>query len=101
MMIYILQFAQPLGNPDKARGQARFYVGFCEDDRLTERLEEHKSGHGAAITRAAVAKGIPFRVIWTMKGNRTDERNIKKQKNTPRMVRKLIRDGYLDSGIQQ
>lgn len=89
-MIYILQFSKPLGNPKEPKGQAQYYIGYCEDGRLEERLEEHQKGYGAAITRAAVNKGIQFKAILTMDGDRSLERQLKRQKNTPRLVKKLL-----------
>lgn len=77
-MIYILEFSRPMHH-------ARFYVGFCEDDRLTERLKDHNSGRGAAITRAARQQGIELILVATLEGDRRKER----QKNTPRLVRNL------------
>lgn len=81
-MIYILEFSRPMHH-------ARFYVGFCEDDRLTERLKDHNSGRGAAITRAARQQGIELILVATLEGDRRKERQIKRQKNTPRLVRSL------------
>lgn len=86
-MIYILKFTQTIGNKSNPRGQARYYVGYCEDDRLDERLAEHRSGHGAAITRVVIEKGYDFEVALTIPGaTRTDERKLKNRKNTPRFV---------------
>lgn len=85
-MIYVLQFSKPLGNPYNPRGTARFYVGYCEDGRLQARLAEHHNGGGAAITRAALERGITFEVVLTLPGDRNEERRLKRQKNTPRLV---------------
>lgn len=82
-MIYVLQFSEPLCH-------AKFYLGYCEDDRLEQRIQEHKSGRGAAITRAAVERGISLSLVLTMEGNRDYERRLKRQKNTPRLVRKAL-----------
>jgi predicted GIY-YIG superfamily endonuclease len=47
-MVYMLTFP-PIGG---RRHQARFYVGFCDDDRdPAERLAEHRAGRGAATER--------------------------------------------------
>lgn len=85
-MIYILEFSTPLGS---SRHQASYYVGYCDDHRLEQRFKEHLKGEGAAITRAALKRGISFKVLATMPGTREDERKLKRQKNTPRIVRKL------------
>ena len=90
-MIYILQFEQPLGNPAKSRGQARYYIGYCDDGKLEQRISEHRSGTGAKITRAAVRNGIGFRVVITLPGDRAEERRLKKRKNTPKLVAQLLK----------
>jgi predicted GIY-YIG superfamily endonuclease len=85
-MIYILEF-QP------AFHHARFYVGYCEADRLQERIEEHNKGYGAKITRAAKAAGIHLHLVTTFPGDRKLERLIKRQKCTPKLVARIRRDG--------
>lgn len=80
-MIYILEFSEPLHH-------ARYYLGYCDDGRLQQRLAEHLSGQAAAITRAAVRAGIQLEVVVAIPGDRTLERKLKRQKNTPRIVRK-------------
>lgn len=85
-MIYILKFSRPLGNH---KHTASYYVGWCEDERLTDRIEEHRNGYGAAITRAAVRIGISLTLIVSFPGNRQLERQIKRMKNTPRLVRQI------------
>lgn len=87
-MIYILEFDQPLGT---ARHCARFYLGYCDDDRLPDRLAEHHAGRGAAMTRFAVLNGIGFKVVATLPGDRRVERLLKRRKNTPRIVDRLKR----------
>lgn len=94
-MIYILEFSEPLGNPNNPRGQARYYVGYCEDGRFDERLQEHRHGAGAAITRAAVRRGIQLSVVAKMDGDRKEERRIKRWKNTRRYVNSLRRKGVI------
>lgn len=100
-MIYIIQFSSPLGNE---RHQAHFYIGSCRDDLIDQRIADHRSGTGAAITRAAVNKGIQLNVIALLSGGRKEERELKKHKNTRRVLKKLM-DGrmnydYLDSSIR-
>lgn len=87
-MIYILEFNQPLGT---ARHQARFYIGYCEENRLSERLAEHQTGKGAAITRAANKRGISYQVICTLPGERNLERQLKRRKNTRLIIDRLKR----------
>jgi predicted GIY-YIG superfamily endonuclease len=88
-MIYILKFEQPLGN---AKHKAQFYIGWCTDGTLEQRITEHRSGRGAAITRACIERGIAFDVVVTMRGDRKKERRLKKQKNTRRIVEQALRD---------
>lgn len=86
-MIYVLQLDRPLGNPNNPRGQASFYVGYCEDDRLYDRINEHRAGRGAKMLRAATRKGITFGVVMTIpQATRDDERKFKNKKNTPKLV---------------
>lgn len=59
--IYVLHFDQPLGNLNNPRAQAQHYLGWAMD--LTARLAEHAAGRGAAITRAAVERGISWRAF--------------------------------------
>lgn len=89
-MIYILKFDKPLGSD---KHSARYYIGFCEDDAcFNRRMKAHKRGQGAAITRAAVKRGIGWRVVATMEGDRSLERRLKNMKNTARIVRNLEKD---------
>lgn len=96
-MIYILEFSRPLGDWSNPRGQARYYTGWCEDHRLNERLQEHQTGAGAAITRAAVRAGVTLTLVATIPGaTRADERRLKtRYKNTPRLVERRRRRGAL------
>jgi predicted GIY-YIG superfamily endonuclease len=86
-MIYIVELSRPIGNPKSKHGTALYYLGYCDDDRLFERLNEHQAGRGAAMLRAAKKQGITFGVVMTIPGaTREDERRLKRQKNTPRIV---------------
>lgn len=88
-MVYILELARPLGNE---RHTARFYVGWCKEDRLEARLAHHRAGTGAAFTRAAVERGIDFKVVLTIPGaDKREERRIKNQKSTSRFVERYLR----------
>lgn len=71
---------------------ARYYVGFCSDHaEFSRRLREHRAGHGAKILRAANEKGITYRPIAFLEGDRHRERWIKKLKSTPRFVQQIAR----------
>lgn len=85
--IYIIEFSRPLSH-------ARYYVGWTFQP-VDERLKQHEAGQGAKITAAAVAAGIKLRVIYTVRGTRSDERRIKIKKNTPRYVASLRRRGVI------
>jgi len=85
-MIYILEFQPPFHH-------AKFYVGYCETNRLEARLEQHKKGSGAKICRAAVLAGVHLHLVTTFPGNRQTERMIKRMKCTPRIVARIRRDG--------
>lgn len=89
-MIYILKFSHMIGNRSNPRGQAGYYIGWCEDWRLEERIDDHVAGRGACITRAVVERGYGLELVATLPGTRDDERKLKRQKNTPRIVRKLV-----------
>ena len=87
-MIYMLQFDQHLGHKRSPHASAEFYLGYCDENNLEKRLKEHRNGNGAAITRAAVEKGIGFRVVMMIeKATREDERTLKNRKNHRRVLR--------------
>jgi predicted GIY-YIG superfamily endonuclease len=83
-MLYILEFDKELGKGQ--RGRAKFYLGYCDDDRLFERIEEHRKGQGAAITRACKKQKIGFHLAGTFPGDRKDERKFKNWKNNRRVL---------------
>lgn len=55
--VYMLRFKRKYKNK-------QFYIGFTKRP-IHERLAEHVSGNGAAITRAAVLAGIDMEVVRT------------------------------------
>jgi len=84
-MVYMLTFP-PIGT---GRHQARFYIGYCADDRDPyDRLAEHRAGRGAAITRAVVRVHGPdaLLLLWALPGDRRLERRLKRQRNHKRFV---------------
>lgn len=84
MPVYILQLDEPLGNENH---KAYYYVGYCNPGRLSKRVGFHAKGMGASFTRAAVEKGIKFRVIYyDPDGTRDEERRIKNMKNTEKFL---------------
>lgn len=90
MAVYFLQFAEPIGT---AKHKAQFYIGWTSDRNLDRRIEDHKAGRGSAITKAVVALGIQIEHVLTLPGGRTEERRLKNQKNTKRIVKKHL--GYI------
>ena len=88
-MVYILEFERPLHH-------ARFYVGYCDDSKFNARMRHHQRGTGARITAAAARAGIGWQCIATFDGAGRDfERQIKRKKNTPRLVKKLRKEGVI------
>ncbi|WP_205704062.1 hypothetical protein [Candidatus Chloroploca sp. Khr17] len=83
MIVYLLHFETPLGNPDNPRAMASHYIGWAHD--LAGRMRDHRSGHGAALTRAANERGISYQVVATWPGDRALERWIKLRKCAPRL----------------
>jgi hypothetical protein len=81
--VYLIHFDKPLGNLANPRGQARHYLGYTED--LDARLEAHRQGNGSAIMAAVADAGIPWRLVRTWEGDRSLERQLKDQHNSPRL----------------
>jgi predicted GIY-YIG superfamily endonuclease len=77
-VIYLLHFEEPIGDLDNPHGQAQHYLGFAEDHRLDARIDEHRTGRGAAITRALHRQGIRFVVAAIWPGDRNEERRLKR-----------------------
>lgn len=77
-MIYLLHYEDVIGDPQNPRGQAQHYMGYADDGRLEERIEEHRRGQGAAITRAFAERGIAFVVAACWPGDRSKERRLKR-----------------------
>ena len=75
-MIYILHFDTPYYH-------ARYYVGYCADGTLEQRLARHRAGQGSRLLALELA-GIDFTVALTHSGDRHFERRLKRAKNTPR-----------------
>ena len=81
-MVYLLKFHQPVGS---GRKFVSYYLGYTQDSRLEQRLAEHRSGAGAKLVAAAVARGIDFDLVRTWpKATRQDERRLKRQHNHKR-----------------
>ena len=87
--VYILKASQPIGNADKPKGRAQFYVGWA--DMLERRLREHRQGKASKITAAMVAAGAQLEVVYSQPGTRSDERAIKEYRNTPLWLERHLR----------
>ena len=75
--LYLLHFDEPLGDPTRPRMSASHYLGWAKAGKLEDRLARHARGTGAAITRAAVERGIGWSVTLLVDGTRDDERRLK------------------------
>lgn len=77
---YLIHFDQPIGNLVNPRGMARHYLGYTNQS-LKKRLEQHRKGTGARLTRAAVLQyGRELQLVrhWTS-GTRALERELKRR----------------------
>jgi predicted GIY-YIG superfamily endonuclease len=83
MSVYVIKFETPIGS---AKHQAQFYVGYCADGREQARLKEHQAGRGACITRFVAQQGIGMQIVAVFPGFREEEKRLKAQKNTRRIV---------------
>ena len=81
MYVYLLHFERPIGDPANARGQAQHYIGCCDD--VAARLETHRKGQGARITREVARRGIEMHLVRVWEGDRTFERRLKNRHNGP------------------
>ena len=79
MTVYLIHLDAALGNPASPHGQARHYLGSTLD--VDRRCQDHAHGAGAAMLRAATARGIPWRVVRTWPGGRALERKVKARKD--------------------
>jgi len=74
--VYLLHFKKKLHH-------AGHYLG--STDYLEVRLKEHQSGHGAKLPKAVVEAGISWDLARVWEGDRFLERQLKRQKNAPRL----------------
>lgn len=82
--VYLLHFSQPLGNPRNPRALAQHYLGWSPLP-LQQRLAQHRNGKGAAITRAAMERGIEWECVATWDGDYRLEKKIKRLHAGPRL----------------
>jgi hypothetical protein len=53
---------------------------------LLRRLHDHATGHGANLTRVALAAGCRLELVRLWPGSRDDERRLKQQRAVPRLL---------------
>lgn len=75
--LYLLHFTRPVGNINRPRMHASHYLGWTGQVDVEQRVAQHRAGKGAAITKAAVAKGADLILVKTWPGTRNDERQLK------------------------
>lgn len=65
---------------------AQHYIGYCDDFRVAERLEEHRRGVGARLTQVVTDLGYTLTLarLWPWQ-DRTYERHLKERKCAPRL----------------
>jgi predicted GIY-YIG superfamily endonuclease len=76
MTVYLIHLARPYHH-------ARHYLGYTGD--LAHRLMQHHNGTGAKFLKAVTKAGIPFEVVRTWEGYAALEKQLKAQKNAPRL----------------
>lgn len=81
--LYILHFARQLGNQANTRALAGHYTGWCEDPEARD--HDHRTGQGAAITRAAAERGIDWTMFILGPGRWELEKQLKAKKAGPRI----------------
>jgi predicted GIY-YIG superfamily endonuclease len=60
----------------------RHYLGWAQD--LDSRIQEHQAGTGARLLAVANERGLSWEVVRTWEGGRSLEKDLKRQKNSPR-----------------
>jgi predicted GIY-YIG superfamily endonuclease len=79
MTVYLLHLEQPLSKDHTAQ----HYIGWT--DNLTRRLNKHYEGNGARFMEVAKERGISWMLVKIWTGTRKRERQLKNQKNSPRL----------------
>jgi hypothetical protein len=83
--VYLIHFAEKIGNVNNPRAMAQHYLGFAEGGEiaLQRRMGEHADGTGAKIMRAVVERGITWVVARTWRRvKKTKEQELKARKDT-------------------
>ncbi|MBE9178628.1 endonuclease [Oculatella sp. LEGE 06141] len=76
---YLLHFDRPISD----RHTAQHYLGYS--DNIENRITQHERGHGSRLCQVAKERDIGFIVAREWIGDRSLERQLKRQKNTPRL----------------
>lgn len=84
--IYLIHAYGRIGNLENPYGCANHYMGYTNRS-LKARMKEHEAatGQGAHIMAAFKKAGIAWEVVRTWTGNKALERQLKNQKNLPRL----------------
>ena len=83
-MLYLIHFQGGRLGGEGSKG-ASHYLGWASDrpGALKHRLREHRTGQGAAITRAAVERGLTLDLADVLPGDRHEERRLKRAGHIP------------------
>lgn len=80
--IYLLHFSKPYKH-------AKHYLGYVDGDSykcIVDRLEKHRNGTGAKLTKVVSEAGIDLELVrFWCNVDRNFERSLKNRKNTPRL----------------
>ncbi|NHC35331.1 GIY-YIG nuclease family protein [Scytonema millei] len=89
--IYLICFSASIGNSASKFGSARHYLGYTSTS-LHQRLEQHRSGRGAKICRAAAIEyGRELNLVrYWRNGTRALERELKRRNNPKECDRNLM-----------
>jgi hypothetical protein len=79
MSVYLLHF-------QRRYKHARHYMGFCESDDVSARIERHRAGNGARLMSAVFKAGIPVRIARLWRGRKADRTFERRLKNSCRLA---------------
>ena len=95
MTVYLLHFDSPI-NPARP---CRHYIGSTKD--LNQRLTDHRHGRGARLTAVAIERGISWKLAAVWDGGRQLERQLKRQKNAPRMCPICAKNAARENAVNE
>ena len=79
MAIYLIHF-------ERKYKHAQHYMGFCESDDVSARMERHRAGRGARLLAAVSEAGIVVRVARLWRGHNADRTVERRLKNSCRLA---------------